>query len=244
MIEVVKHRLALPVFIILMMASAFSFQSDSIKTSMGEMKVTFIGHSSLIFQINKMVIYCDPWSKLADYSKFPKADLILITHEHFDHLDTGAISSISKQETKVFSNALAAKQIADAQVLNNGDHVNYGAISIEAVPAYNIIHIREDGQPYHPKGVGNGYIVTFGDKRIYIAGDTEDIPEMKALKNIEIAFLPMNIPYTMTPEMVVHAVALFHPSILYPYHTGETDVKKLLPLLKGSSVEVRIRSLR
>jgi L-ascorbate metabolism protein UlaG (beta-lactamase superfamily) len=118
-------------------------------------------------------------------------------------------------------------------------------MTIEAVPAYNIISKRENGQPYHPKGVGNGYIVTFGDKRVYVAGDTENIPEMKSLKNIEIAFLPMNQPYTMTPEMLADAAKIFRPRVLYPYHTGETDVTKLSALMKDQKeIEVRIRSMK
>jgi L-ascorbate metabolism protein UlaG (beta-lactamase superfamily) len=118
-------------------------------------------------------------------------------------------------------------------------------LKIEAVPAYNIVHKRDTGQPFHPKGVGNGYIITFGDKRVYVAGDTENVPEMKGLKNIDIAFLPMNLPYTMTPEMVVEAAKAFKPKILYPYHFGETDTSKVVSLLKGTpEIEVRIRNMK
>ena len=121
----------------------------------------------------------------------------------------------------------------------------YPGIRIEAVPAYNIVHMRSPNNPFHPKGEGNGYILTLGDKRIYIAGDTENTPEMKALKNIDIAFLPMNLPYTMTPEMVADAVRAFKPAILYPYHFGSTDTGILVKLLQNSpETEVRIRDMK
>jgi L-ascorbate metabolism protein UlaG (beta-lactamase superfamily) len=126
----------------------------------------------------------------------------------------------------------------------NGETRTVLGLSIEAVPAYNIVNKRPDGAAFHPKGSGNGYIVTFGDKRVYIAGDTENAPEMKALKNVDVAFLPMNLPYTMTPEMVADAARAFRPKILYPYHFGETDTSKLVKLLQGEKeIEVRIRKL-
>jgi len=116
---------------------------------------------------------------------------------------------------------------------------------VEAVPAYNIVHMRSPGVPFHPKGIGNGYIVTFGDTRVYVAGDTENIPEMKALKAIDIAFLPMNVPYTMTPEMVADAARSIRPRILYPYHYGTTDTSRLVDLLRGEEgIEVRIRRMQ
>ena len=128
--------------------------------------------------------------------------------------------------------------------MRNGDKQTIAGLPIEAVPAYNILHKREDGQPFHPKGVGNGYILTFGDTRLYLAGDTENIPEMKNLQDIDIAFLPMNLPYTMTPEMVADAAKMFMPRILYPYHYGNTDVTKLVDLLKAEKdIEVRIRKM-
>ena len=129
--------------------------------------------------------------------------------------------------------------------MKNGDVQTVKGIRIEAVPAYNIVHKRPNGQPYHPKGVGNGYVLTFGDKRVYVAGDTENIPEMKALRGIDIAFLPMNLPYTMTPEMVADAAQAFQPKVLYPYHYGETDPSELVKLLEGQKgIEVRIREMQ
>jgi len=128
--------------------------------------------------------------------------------------------------------------------MNAGDTRNAGSISIEAVPAYNIVNMRSPGQPFHPKGTGLGFILTIGDKKFYIAGDTENTPEMKILKNIDVAFLPMNLPYTMTPEMVSDAAMAFKPKILYPYHYGDTKTEKLTQLLKDSGIEVRIRNLK
>jgi L-ascorbate metabolism protein UlaG (beta-lactamase superfamily) len=129
--------------------------------------------------------------------------------------------------------------------MNNGETQTIDGVKIEAVPAYNIVHKRENGEPYHPKGLGNGYVLTFGDKRLYIAGDTEDIPEMKSLQAIDCAFLPMNLPYTMTPEMVADAATAFRPKILYPYHYGDTDTSRIVLLLKDANgIEVRIRRMQ
>jgi L-ascorbate metabolism protein UlaG (beta-lactamase superfamily) len=129
--------------------------------------------------------------------------------------------------------------------MNNGDVKTIEGLKVEAVPAYNIVNKRPDGQPYHPKGIGNGYVITFGDKRVYVAGDTENIPEMNELKNIEIAFLPMNLPFTMTPEMVADTAKVLKPKILYPYHYGETDPSKLVNLLKDmKEIDVRIRRMK
>jgi L-ascorbate metabolism protein UlaG (beta-lactamase superfamily) len=126
--------------------------------------------------------------------------------------------------------------------MNNGDIKTIEGLKIEAVPAYNLVHMRSEGVPFHPKGVGNGYVITFGDKRVYVAGDTENTPEMKKLKDIDIAFLPMNLPYTMTPEMVADASKAFKPKILYPYHYGKTDTSKIVELLKDEQdMKVRIR---
>jgi L-ascorbate metabolism protein UlaG (beta-lactamase superfamily) len=129
--------------------------------------------------------------------------------------------------------------------MKNGDVKIIKGLEIKAVVAYNIIHKRDSGQPFHPKGDGNGYIITFGDRNVYVAGDTENIPEMKKLKGIDIAFLPMNLPYTMTPEMFADAANAFKPKILYPYHYGETDTSKILELLKDTKeIEVRIRKMK
>jgi L-ascorbate metabolism protein UlaG (beta-lactamase superfamily) len=218
---------------------------DTIKTSTGNLVITFIGHGSLLLTFGGKTIYVDPYSKLADYAKLPKADVILITHEHRDHLDPAAIEKVRTEKTTIVLTEAGAGQVSSGMVMKNGDVKAINGMTVEAVPAYNIVSKRENGQPYHAKGVGNGYIITFGDKRVYVAGDTENIPEMKSLKNIEIAFLPLNLPYTMTPEMVADAAKMFKPRMLYPYHTGETDVAKLSALMQDQKgVEVRIRRMQ
>ncbi len=222
-----------------------SFETDVISTSPVELKITFIGHGTLIITSDKTVIHIDPVSMYADYSKMPKADIILVTHHHYDHLDKNAIAKIKHSDTVVILNEASAKQIPDGIIMKNGDVKEVKGIKIEAVPAYKIVHKRDDGQPFHPKGEGNGYVLTLGEKRIYVAGDTENIPEMKQLGRIDIAFLPMNLPYTMTPEMVAQAVRMFNPRILYPYHYGNTNVSELLELLKDKKdCEIRIRKMQ
>jgi len=221
------------------------FETDIIKTSVGDLKITFIGHGTLMFNLEGKVIHVDPFSYVADYNTLPKADLILLTHEHMDHLDLKALNLVRTEKTVVVLTETCSKQVQRGIVMINGDAKIVEGFKIEAVPAYNIIHKQDNGQPFHPKGIGNGYIITFGDKRVYIAGDTENIPEMKSLKNIDIAFLPMNLPYTMTPEMVADAAKTFKPKILYPYHFGETDTSKVVNLLKGiPEIEVRIRKMK
>jgi L-ascorbate metabolism protein UlaG (beta-lactamase superfamily) len=218
--------------------------SDKINTSAGVVEMYFIGHGSLMFKAGNSVIYFDPVSSSGNYSNLPKADLILITHEHGDHLDVKLVGDLKKPGTIVFCNENSAAKIPGARVLKAGESQEIDRIGIEAVPAYNIVNERAPGQPFHPKGAGIGYILTFGDKKFYVAGDSENTPEMKALKQIDVAFLPMNLPYTMTPEMVADAAKAFKPKILYPYHFGETNTDKILNLLKDSGIEVRMRNLK
>ena len=222
-----------------------AFEKDTVKTSAGELEITFIGHATLMMTYGGKVIHVDPYGRLADYAKLPKADLILLTHEHPDHLDPAALRRVRTTNTVVVLTRACAEKVPGGVVMKNGEAHTAMGIKIEAVPAYNLVHRRDDGQPYHPKGTGNGYVLTFGDRRIYVAGDTENTPEMKALQNIDYAFLPMNLPYTMTPEMVADAARAFKPRVLYPYHYGETDASRLVELLKSSpDIEVRIRKLK
>jgi L-ascorbate metabolism protein UlaG (beta-lactamase superfamily) len=221
------------------------FETDVIKTSEGELRITFVGHGTLMFGFAGKVIHVDPYSDVADYTSLPKADMILLTHDHRDHLDPKALDSIRTEKTVLVLTETCAKQVGSGLVMKNGDIKTVEGLKIEAVPAYNIVHKRDNGLPFHSKEAGNGYVITFGDKRIYVAGDTENIPEMKDRKNIDIAFLPMNLPYTMTPEMVADAAKMLKPKILYPYHFGETDTSKLIPLLKEiTEVEIRIRKMK
>jgi L-ascorbate metabolism protein UlaG (beta-lactamase superfamily) len=222
-----------------------SFERDVLKTSAGDLEVTFIGHGSLIFAIGGKTIHIDPFSRLTDYAKLPKADVVFITHHHRDHLDLKALQDVRTKTTVVILTEKCAEQVEGGIIMKNGDVRTVDGIGVEAVPAYNLVHKRENGKVFHPKGEGNGYVLTFGDKRIFIAGDTENTPEMKALKNIDYAFVPMNLPYTMTPEMVADAVNGFKPAVLYPYHYGKTDVSQIVELLKDNKdVEVRIRKMQ
>jgi L-ascorbate metabolism protein UlaG (beta-lactamase superfamily) len=226
------------------MSKPKQFEIDTFQTSAGDLTITFLGHGSLLISFNEQIIHIDPFSQVADYAQLPQADIILITHEHGDHLDLKALAHVRAKTTEVILTESCTAQVKGGIVLKNGDKQVVKGLPIEAVPAYNIVHQRSQGQPFHPKGVGNGYIITFGDKRVYIAGDTENIPEMKTLQYIDCAFLPMNLPYTMTPAMVADAARTFRPKILYPYHYGDTDTTQLAVLLKESEgIEVRIRQL-
>jgi L-ascorbate metabolism protein UlaG (beta-lactamase superfamily) len=228
-------------------ATSNDFEEDIIPTSQGGLKITCIGHGTLMFTFDGKIIHVDPVFRYADYTKMPKADLILVTHEHGDHLDDVAIQDLTKEGTAIIYTKKCMEQanIEGSIIMKNGETKTVQGIKIEAVPAYNIKHMRSENSPFHPKGEGNGYILTFGDKRVYVAGDTENTPEMKALKNIDVAFLPMNLPYTMTPEMVADATMAFKPKILYPYHYGNTDTSQLVELLKDTpDIEVRIRNLK
>jgi L-ascorbate metabolism protein UlaG (beta-lactamase superfamily) len=226
-------------------AAQQNFEKDVIHTSAGDLEITFIGHGTLMFAFSGKIIHVDPWTKLADYSQLPKADLILLTHEHRDHLDIAALDILRTDKTSLVLTKTCSSKVDGGIIMENGDVRTVDGFKIEAVPAYNIVHMRSAGNPFHLKGVGNGYIITFGDKRVYVAGDTENTPEMKHLKDIDVAFLPMNLPYTMTPEMVADATRAFKPSILYPYHFGDTDTSKILDLLKDENqTEVRIRKMK
>ena len=226
---------------------AQDYQQDVIQTNKGDLTITFIKHGTLMFEYDDQVIHIDPVMRMGDYSELPKADLIVITHSHGDHFDLNAIEKVSKQNTKIVATEgckESSEHLANATIMNNNEKREIAGLEIQSIPAYNIKHKRDNGQPYHPKGEGNGYIFNFGEKRVYVAGDTENTPEMKALEDIDVAFLPMNLPYTMTPKMVANAAKAFKPKILYPYHYGKTDTNKLVRLLKDeNNIEVRIRNM-
>ena len=223
---------------------ATQFEKDVIQTSAGDLEITFLGHGTLMLAFEGKIIHVDPFGRVADYAQLPKADLVLITHEHGDHMDLDALAHVRTGQTAVVLTETCAEQVEGGIVMRNGDTRTVEGVTIEAVPAYNIVNKRPNGQPFHPKGIGNGYILTFGDTRVYVAGDSENTPEMKALRDIDCAFLPMNLPYTMTPEMVADVAKAMQPKILYPYHYGDTDTSKLVALLKEQpGIEVRIRKL-
>ncbi|MFO7767573.1 MAG: MBL fold metallo-hydrolase [bacterium] len=218
--------------------------TDRIPTGEGDLSVTFIGHGTLMMEWQGKVIHIDPVSREGDYEVLPDADLILITHAHGDHLDPDAVAQIRREDTLILAAPPCAEDLEGETVLANGERWEGLGLRVEAVPAYNIVHMRSEGQPYHPKGEGNGYVITFVDLRVYVAGDTEDIPEMKTLEGIDVAFLPMNLPYTMSPEMAADAARAFRPRILYPYHYGRTDPRELKRLLADEEgIEVRIRPM-
>ncbi|MCX6238740.1 MAG: MBL fold metallo-hydrolase [Bacteroidia bacterium] len=220
------------------------FEKDTFDTSKGKIVITFFGHSSLMIEAGRQVIYIDPVSAQADFSTLPKAGMVLITHEHGDHLDKKALALITEPQTITIVSQSCKDLVDKALVFTNGMTETFGNFKIEAVPAYNIVNKRADGIAYHPKGNGNGYVINYGSKRIYIGGDTENIPEMANLKNIDIAFLPMNLPYTMAHQMAADAAKSFMPGILYPYHLGNTDPQLLVDLLKDAKIEVRIRKMK
>lgn len=199
-------------------------------------------HASLRIKYGDREIEIDPVGRLGDrttdYSALPKADLILVTHEHHDHLDPDAISALTKNDTVVIANPSSAAILGYGTVMKNGDSLNLGnGISVEAVPAYNV---SPDRLQFHPQGRDNGYVLTLGNVRIYIAGDTEVIPEMKELKDIDIAFLPCNLPYTMTPAQLIEAAEIIRPKVLYPYHYGTTDLSSIPGALEPLGIYVRI----
>ena len=222
-----------------------AFESDLIPTNSGNLEITFIGHGTLMLSLDNSVIHIDPVPEMADYTKLPKGDIILITHGHPDHFNIETIDLLRKRGTTVVLPEIFAWEVKNCVVLKNGDSLEVHNLLIEAVPAYGVVQMRSPGTLFHPRGEGNGYVITFGDKRVYIAGDTENIPEMKQLEAVDVAFLPMNLPYTMTPEMAADAALMIRPKILYPYHFGNSDTLKLVDLLKNyPEIEIRIRNLQ
>ncbi len=217
-------------------------QMDKYQTPIGDLYVTVLGHGSLMMKFFVNVIYVDPFSEVADYKKLPKADLVLITHNHYDHLDLEALKPILKPETRVIAPAAAAEQlktvVPNVEVLNNGGEAVFKHINIEALPAYNIENKKPDGSFYHPKGVGNGYMLGFDFFKFYVAGDTEFTPEMAKLKDIYCAFLPKNLPYTMSDEMFIKAAKTIKPQFLYPYHYDTVD-KVALQKAVGAGIKIK-----
>ncbi len=214
---------------------------EQFPTTDGVVTVTPVRHASLTISGGGMVIHVDPWGA-ANYANAPAADLILITHEHGDHLDAEAIAKLRKASTIVAGPAAVVAKVSGAVLLANGDIKDFGKWKVEAIAAHNLKRMRPDGKPFHPRGEGNGYVLGFGGKRFYISGDTEGVPEMRALKSIDAAFVCMNLPYTMTPEEAADAVRAFKPKAVYPYHSRNTDLAIFEKALAGSGVEVRIRN--
>ena len=205
----------------------------------GDITITPITHASLQLEYGGKVIHVDPQHE-GDYSATKQADLVLVTDIHPDHLDPATIARVRKAGAPVVAPAAAADKIENATVMKNGETKEVAGVSIEAVPMYNLQRGPEPGKFFHDKGRGNGYILTLGGKRVYIAGDTECTPEMRALKNIDVAFIPMNLPYTMPPAEAAECVKAFKPKVVYPYHYRGQNPEEFKAALKGEPVEVRL----
>ena len=221
-----------------------SYEVDSFTTKRGKtVKFHALVHASIRIEYDGKEIMIDPVTKLGnktiDYTAMPKADYIFVTHEHHDHLDQEAIKQLTDDKTQLITNQRCAEMLGYGQVMANGDMIQLSDdIRLEAVPAYNT---TEAHLQFHPKGRDNGFILTLDGLRIYIAGDTEDIPEMAEIKDIDITFLPCNQPYTMTVEQFVNAAQIVKPKVLFPYHYGQTEVSGIPSQLKAEGIEVRIR---
>jgi L-ascorbate metabolism protein UlaG (beta-lactamase superfamily) len=219
-------------------------QTQTFHTDAGDVKITPIYHASVLVQGGGMAIYIDP-AKPGKFDGLPKADLILITHAHGDHVDQdqASIKAVNKSATQILSPAEVTKIVPTAEVIANGEKKQFGGWTVEAVPAYNLQRGPSAGKFYHPKGTGNGYVLSYGGRRFYFSGDTENIPEMRALNNIDVAFICINLPYTMTIDEAAEAVRNFHPKIVIPYHyrsTPPTDLKTFKQKLEGTGIEVRL----
>lgn len=220
------------------------YETDTFTTKSGKtVTLHALVHSSIRMDYDGKTIYIDPVTKLGDktidLAEMPKADYILITHEHFDHLGKDAIELLTKDRTQLITNRNCADILGYGTVMANGDKLQLADdIEIEAVPAYNT---TEGRQNFHPKGRDNGFVLTLDGLRVYVAGDTEDIPEMSEIEDIDIAFLPCNQPYTMTVEQLVRAAKTVKPKVLFPYHYSQTDVTGIPAQLEGDGVDVRIR---
>jgi L-ascorbate metabolism protein UlaG (beta-lactamase superfamily) len=219
-------------------ASAGASAAQSV-SEVGDVRVTAITHASLQLEQGGKVIHVDPTSA-GDYSKAKQADLVLVTDIHQDHLDPAAIAKVRKAGAPVLAPAAAADKIEGATVIANGETKTVAGVSVEAVPMYNLQRGPSAGQLFHTKGRGNGYVLTLGARRVYVAGDTECTPEMRALGNIDIAFIPMNLPYTMPPSEAAECVKAFRPKVVFPYHYRGQSPEEFRAALKGEPVEVRL----
>lgn len=214
-------------------------QTQTFDTATGPVKITPIYHASTLIEAGGKEIYLDP-AKPADFTGFPAADLILITDIHGDHMDPVAVKTLSKEGTTIIAPVAVAQTVTTAKTLSNGETTTWDKWTIEAVAAYNLVRGPAPGKLYHDKGRGNGYVLTYGGKRFYFSGDTENIPEMRALRNIDVAFICMYERPTMSPEEAADAALAFHPKIAIPYHYRTSDVTIFAKKLEGSGIEVRL----
>jgi L-ascorbate metabolism protein UlaG (beta-lactamase superfamily) len=213
--------------------------TQTFPTSAGDVRITPLYHASTLIEAGGKTIYLDP-AKPANLTGTPKADLILITDIHGDHMDPASIAEISKPGTDILASPAVVATVTTAKPIANGETKTWQGWSIEAIPAYNLTRGPAPGKFFHDKGRGNGYVLTYGGVRFYFSGDTEGIPEMRALKNIDIAFVCMNLPYTMPPEEAADAVKAFHPKVVIPYHYRGSDLAIFKKRLDGTGIEVRL----
>ena len=223
-------------------AVAFAQPKRSVQefeTTAGVVRTTPIQHASLMIEAGGQVVHIDPWGS-GNYDGLPPADLILITDIHGDHMDPKILPRVSKADTVILAPAAVAETVRNATVIRNGETKRAGPFTIEAVPMYNIKRGPSTGKLFHDKGRGNGYVLTYGGKRFYFSGDTESTAEMRGLRDIDVAFVCMNLPYTMPPDEAADAVRAFHPKIVYPYHYRGSDLSVFKNALVGTGIEVRL----
>jgi L-ascorbate metabolism protein UlaG (beta-lactamase superfamily) len=213
--------------------------AQTFPTSAGEVKITPLNHASTLIEAGGKIIYLDP-ANPAKFAGLPKADLILITDIHYDHMDPASIAEISKPGTEIMAAPAVVSTVKTAKPIANGERKTWQGWTIEAIPAYNLTRGPAPGKLFHDKGRGNGYLLTYGGVRFYFSGDTEGIPEMRALKDINVAFVCMNLPYTMPPEEAADAVKAFHPKVVIPYHYRGSDLAVFKKGLEGTGIEVRL----
>jgi len=212
---------------------------EEFSTSAGPLQITPIQHASVLLKAGGKVMYIDPAQ--GSFDGLPQADYILLTDIHGDHMAPDIVKKLRQSGTVILCPKAVAPSVAGCTVISNGERRTIGPFTVEAVPMYNLTRGPAPGQFYHDKGRGNGYVVAYGGKRIYFSGDTENIPEMRALRNIDVAFVCMNLPYTMTPEEAAAAVKAFHPAVVYPYHYRGSDVNAFAKALAGTGIDVRLR---
>ena len=222
-----------------MLSSRAAAQVQTFSSSSGLVKITPLNHASTLIEAGGKTIYLDP-AKPVKFAGLPKADLILITDIHGDHMDPDSIKEISKDDTEIISSAAVSQTVTAAKAIGNGETKSWQGWTIEAIPAYNLKRGPAPGKFFHDKGRGNGYVLTYGGKRFYFSGDTEGVPEMRALKNVDVAFVCMNLPYTMPPEEAADAVKAFHPKVVIPYHYRGSDLAVFQKGLAGTGIEVRL----
>jgi len=225
--------------LLLALSTSLVAQTQTFSTSAGDVKITPLTHASVLVQAGGKTIYIDP-AKPAKLDGLPKADLILISHIHWDHFDPNCITTLSRPGTLVIAPASVVEKFPSAKPIANNQTKQWEQWTIETVPAYNLKRGPSAGELFHPKGRDNGYVLTYGGKRFYFSADTEGTSEMRALKNIDVAFVCMNLPYTMPPEEAADAVKAFHPRVVIPYHFRDSNMEVFKQGLAGTGIEVRL----